>query len=359
MKIANYNVALASSHTLQTQSSATENLTMWTGDPPPTTGEPAFTVETGKQKPRFTPYTPPAAKATDTDADSETDAIKNVKLRLIEDLLYFATGKRVHLRDIADPLKSRISNAPNVSAQAIQTVPTRLPQAVQTVPARQGWGISYDSTVIRSEQEKTVFSASGNVQTADGRSISFNLDLAMERSYYEQSSVSLRLGDAARTVDPLAINLGNTAPSLTTQKFAFDLDSDGKAEQISFLSGQGGFLALDKNGDGKINDGSELFGTKSGDGFYDLAAYDDDGNGWIDENDSVFSKLKVFNMNADGTASLVNLGAAGVGALYLGNVQTDYAFKEGADTQGQMRKSSVFLREDGTAGTLHHIDLAV
>ncbi len=40
----------------------------------------------------------------------------------------------------------------------------------------------------------------------------------------------------------------------------------------------------------KINDGSELFGTSSGDGFKDLATYDEDENGWIDENDSIFSK---------------------------------------------------------------------
>ena len=39
-----------------------------------------------------------------------------------------------------------------------------------------------------------------------------------------------------------------------------------------------GYLALDKNGDGTINDGSELFGTRNGDGFADLAQYDEDGN---------------------------------------------------------------------------------
>ena len=37
----------------------------------------------------------------------------------------------------------------------------------------------------------------------------------------------------------------------------------------------------------------KLFGTSSGDGFKDLAEYDEDGNGWIDENDSIFNRLKV------------------------------------------------------------------
>ena len=65
-------------------------------------------------------------------------------------------------------------------------------------------------------------------------------------------------------------------PELSDQTFYFDLDADGKEEEISVLNGSG-YLALDKNGDGVINDGSELFGTKNGDGFADLARYDEDG----------------------------------------------------------------------------------
>ena len=85
--------------------------------------------------------------------------------------------------------------------------------------------------------------------------------------------------------DPLVFNFeGNTA-DITDQKFMFDLDCDGKEEEISSLGKGSGFLALDKNGDGIVNDGTELFGTKSGDGFADLAEYDEDGNGWIDEDD--------------------------------------------------------------------------
>ena len=74
----------------------------------------------------------------------------------------------------------------------------------------------------------------------------------------------------------------------------FDIDADGEEESISYLQGGSGYLALDKNGDGVINDGSELFGTKSGDGFADLAEYDADGNGWIDENDPIFDKLLIW-----------------------------------------------------------------
>lgn len=54
-----------------------------------------------------------------------------------------------------------------------------------------------------------------------------------------------------------------------------------------------GFLALDRNQNGVVDDGSELFGTQSGDGFAHLALYDQDSNGWIDANDPVFDKLRI------------------------------------------------------------------
>ena len=65
------------------------------------------------------------------------------------------------------------------------------------------------------------------------------------------------------------------------------------------LGSGSGFLALDKNGNGKIDDGSELFGTKSGDGFADLAEYDSDGNGWIDEKGRVYVLYEVKEIMKD------------------------------------------------------------
>ena len=82
--------------------------------------------------------------------------------------------------------------------------------------------------------------------------------------------------------DPLVINLDGNIAELSDQTFLFDLDGDGEMDEISELSAKSGFLALDKNGDGTINDGTELFGTRSGNGFQDLSAYDTDHNGFID-----------------------------------------------------------------------------
>ena len=120
-------------------------------------------------------------------------------------------------------------------------------------------------------------------------------------------------------------------------------------------------MALDKNEDGKIGDGSELFGTKSGDGFKDLAEYDEDKNGWIDENDSVYNKLKVWTKDSEGNDKLLNLKEADVGAIYLGNVNTEFNYKYMAgETDAVLRKTGIYLKEStGAAGTVAHVDLAL
>lgn len=209
------------------------------------------------------------------------------------------------------------------------------------------------------EQESATFSAQGLVKTSDGREISFDVDLSMSRGF--AGNLFSSKDEKVVLTDPLVVNLESNSATVSNQKFFFDLDADGKEESISRLGEGSGFLAYDKNGDGKINDGSELFGTKSGDGFKDLAAYDQDGNGWIDENDAIFGKLKVWTKDAEGKDKLLDLKEANVGAIYLGNVDTRMHLKDGMtnQTNGVIRKTGVFLRETGEAGTIQHVDLAV
>lgn len=210
-----------------------------------------------------------------------------------------------------------------------------------------------------SESESVAFASSGMVKTQDGRSIDFNIEVSMSRAFTSQIN-TLTTQNYIKT-DPLVINLDTDIGSVTDQKFLFDLDSDGDEEEISFAGKGSGFLALDKNGDGRIGDGSELFGTKSGDGFKDLAAFDEDGNGWIDENDSIYSKLKVWTKDEDGNDYLINLKDADVGAIYLDNVDTQFSLKDGNNRlNGEIKKTGIYLHEStGAAGTLNHIDLAV
>ena len=213
------------------------------------------------------------------------------------------------------------------------------------------------------DEQNLNFNAHMVVHTASGKSSSIGLSVNVSREFYEKldGTDSIKFEKTMqKLVDPLVINFDASSAELSNVKFSFDLDCDGKSDQISRLSKGSGFLALDKNNDGQINDGSELFGTKSGDGFADLAAYDTDKNGWIDEGDKIYDKLRIWTMDDNGKNQLVGLGEKGIGAIYLGNVNTDYSLKSSDnDLNGMIRQTGVFLRENFTAGTIQHVDFAL
>lgn len=207
------------------------------------------------------------------------------------------------------------------------------------------------------EEEEVSFKGDGLALTEDGRSIDFNVQFSMSRRLAVYAGIST--ASNVNLIDPLVINVGSDVTHVSDQSFYFDLDCDGKEDKISGLSQGSGFLALDKNGDGRIGDGSELFGTKSGDGFGDLAMYDKDGNGWIDENDEIYDHLKIWIRNEDGTDTLMGLKEADVGAIYLGSAETPFAqYRSDFLMGGMSRSSGLFLKESGGAGFVHQLDLA-
>jgi hypothetical protein len=203
-----------------------------------------------------------------------------------------------------------------------------------------------------SESESTQVCGSGLVKTCDGREIAFNFKVDMARSYtresYAEESGSIELRD------PLVLNFNGNYCQLVDSRFSFDLDADGTPEWLPGLADGSCFLVFDRNGNGRADDGSELFGTRSGNGFADLAKLDEDGNGWIDEGDSAFAKLALWSGD-----SFRSLAEAGVGALYTRAVDAPFSLKN-ADNEllGQIRAAGVYLMESGSVGLMQQVDLA-
>ena len=147
-----------------------------------------------------------------------------------------------------------------------------------------------------------------------------------------------------RRIDPLVFDLdgdGITTVSLEESNAFFDLDNNGFAEKTSWVGAKEGLLAYDKNGDGIINGGNELFGdrtlmkdgkTLASSGFVALAEYDDNKDSKIDSNDVIYALLRIWqDSDGDGIASagelrrLVDLGIVSIGLSYSNTGVTDSA----------------------------------
>ncbi len=220
------------------------------------------------------------------------------------------------------------------------------------------WNVINSETYSYREEESMAFSTVGKVVTADGRTIDFNMQVGMTREFQQEAQCLSRNTQVIFT-DPLVINLDSNPTSVSDMKWEFDIDADGKKDSISLLSKGSGFLAFDKNNDGIINDGLELFGAKTGNGFAELLQYDEDKNGWIDEKDSIYSKLQVWLKDDSGNDKLISLKDANVGAIYLANQRTEFALmSENEEEQNaQIRRTGMYLSEDGQAKTIQQLDM--
>lgn len=206
-------------------------------------------------------------------------------------------------------------------------------------------------------EQQVCLTIEGRLNLADQRQIDFVLHTRMDSRLLFESGSGQYAGFAVRT-DPLILNLQGGMAQLTDTAFDFDLDGDGNTESIAMATGGSGFIAFDRNGDGKINNGSELFGTRTGDGFAELAEYDDDGNGFIDEADAIYSQLKFWSRDENGNDRLLSLADAGVAAIGLEKANTPLQLRGlSGQEQGLIRSTGFFVGIHGEVGNVQQVDL--
>ncbi len=277
-----------------------------------------------------------------SDELSDDDLSLDTHTRLIKMMIEAMTGKKIKLMQ---PIQHTSATEPS------STAPNAPTTGNQSTPAEPDHQVRI--TEYTSESERLRFAASGEVQTADGRTIKLQLGFAMS---YQDMTLSERLTKQSALKDPLVLNLDSQFADLKEARFNFDIDSDGTQDSLPTLGSGSYFLALDKNNNQQIDDGKELFGAQSGNGFAELAQYDEDGNGFIDEGDSIYGQLSVWRPGK-GMVALANVG---VGAIYLHPVETQFQ-NLGSDSEGGnlgvLRSSGIYLKEDGTAGTVQQLDL--
>ncbi|MGM0553214.1 MAG: hypothetical protein ACQETK_05335 [Pseudomonadota bacterium] len=360
MRIAEYSMEFSSQRTALENSRRSLSVAVGAAPAPPATAALPDAASGVARAVRGGPAVTPPAVATNPVAEAaggrqrvgiaptevELPSMDSLRMQLLRLLLERLTGREINVIDPADLKPDEDLEVPAVAGP---------PGAAADSPARPAIAWSLQETRI--EIERTDFQARGMVQTADGQRIDIAIDVSMSRQFVEQRSLQGRLeGDLQ---DPLVINFDAPAAALTDTRFAFDLDADGEEQQIAFLRPGSGFLALDRNGNGQVDDGRELFGPLTGDGFADLRRHDADGNGWVDAADPIYDRLRVWTRDAQGRDQLLALGEVGVGAIYLGHVSTPFDLRHTQDNEllGQVRSTGLWVAEDGRTGTAQQIDL--
>jgi hypothetical protein len=157
--------------------------------------------------------------------------------------------------------------------------------------------------------------------------------------------------------DPLVLDLNGDGVALTGYEdgAAFDINADGKTDKTAFVRGDDAFLVLDRNGNGRIDNGSELFGDQNGavNGFEELRKYDDNRDGVIDGRDAIFDSLRLLHdKNGDGNveltemSSLAEKGITSLNLHYSGGERMDDAH------HNTFAERSHYERNSGSHGAL-------
>ena len=166
-------------------------------------------------------------------------------------------------------------------------------------------------------------------------------------------------------IDPLIIDMnGDGVQTVSRDKGAyFDLDNNGLAERTGWVDGTDAFLVLDRNGNGKIDNGRELFGTYTElsdgslarNGFDALADFDSNRDGILDENDEIWSRLQLWqDRNTNGFTDkneLTFLRDSHLASINLTYTQTSHT----DENNNAHRQASTVTHKDGTTSAVEDI----
>ncbi|HGM7342700.1 TPA: calcium-binding protein, partial [Stenotrophomonas maltophilia] len=200
-------------------------------------------------------------------------------------------------------------------------------------------------------------------------------------NFWDNLFGALGLGDgvggdfaAARNLvprrDPLALDLDGDGIETVGVRAGvlFDHDGDGVRQGTGWIGPDDGLLVLDRNGNGRIDNGTELFGvdtplpdgSQPRSGFAALSSLDSNGDGIFDARDARFADVRVWrDLNQDGISQateLFTLEGLGIASIGLTPHSVD---DQNLGNGNIIDNHGTYVRTDGSSGAIVDMQFAV
>lgn len=188
-------------------------------------------------------------------------------------------------------------------------------------------------------------------------SLNYNFSLSSERQSYSKVEMSV---EALK--DPIIVQFGSQGLGEINGQRIFDINQDSRLDSLPVFSGDVGYLVHDTNDNMIADNGSELFGPKTGQGFTELAQLDSNKNGFIDAGDEQFEKLYLWQPSSEENQEeqWLSLKEANIKAISLSKIDTPFDFyDQNGEVQARLRQSSFAISEDGAGRGVHQVDVRI
>ncbi len=258
---------------------------------------------------------------------------------------------KAHNKDWLQSVPSDITSAKSIDSFAFSAELSQQSVWLGTSQQQQ----SRDGQWLATEQWEFGYQAvqaslSAELTLNSGERISFALDFSMEVSWTRYSYTEQRLQD------PLLVSMSGSPVQLSDASTEFDLLANGSTVKLPQLAAQQYYLAYDRNQDLQINNGVELFGPRTGNGFAELAEFDDNGNGFIDPSDDIWQYLYLWRPEQN----LLSMKQAKLGAISIESIATTMPlYNRQQEHIAQLQRSGLAFTEDGKPALVQQIDLVV
>ncbi len=176
----------------------------------------------------------------------------------------------------------------------------------------------------------------------------------------KQNSTSAMNVSAIQLKDPLLVQFGSKPlGGLNGQYVDIDINQDNQTDKLPLFSGDVGYLVFDRNNNGIVDNGSELFGPQTGNGFGELKQLDSNGNNLIDPDDEHYEQLFIWQPNED-SFDLTPLTSTDIHSISLNKIVTPFEFYDNENQlKARLTSSSIAVTENGQARGVHQIDIKI